>query len=72
MQVCEAPLPFPRFNLDPSVDLRHLASLCPANTTGADLYSLCSEAALIALRKQIAELEAKGVSRPGRLHCHVF
>ena len=46
-----------KFNLSPDVDLEVLASKCPANLTGADLYALCSDAMLTALRKQVAQLE---------------
>ena len=34
---------------------------CPSNTTGADLYALCSEATKMALRRTINNLEAKGL-----------
>ena len=47
-----------KFNLASDVDLTVIAKSCPANLTGADLYSLCSDAMLIALRRQIGLLEA--------------
>lgn len=47
-----------KFQLAPDVDLTTVAKNCPANLTGADLYSLCSDAMLIALRRQIDMLEA--------------
>ena len=46
-----------KFQLSPDVCLEEVAARCPANLTGADLYSLCSDAMLTAFRKQIAELE---------------
>lgn len=46
-----------RFNLDESVDMQVLATQCPANLTGADLYALCSNATLTALRRQIEIME---------------
>ena len=39
------------------MDLGSLAADCPAHTTGADLYALCSEALLMALRRTIQTLE---------------
>jgi len=54
----DSPLPSSlRFNLDESVDLQVLATQCPANLTGADLYALCSNATLTALRRQIENME---------------
>lgn len=47
-----------KFHLAPDVDLFSLAKQCPPNTTGADLYALCSNAMLNALRRQIGVLEA--------------
>ena len=52
-------LPF-RFNLAEDVDLSSLAERCPRNLTGADLYALCSDAILSALRRQINEMEYRG------------
>lgn len=46
-----------KFNLSADVDMADIARQCPANLTGADLYSLCSDAMLAALRRQIAILE---------------
>ena len=48
-----------KFNLSSEVNLEEIAARCPPNLTGADLYSLCSDAMLTALRKQIGELERK-------------
>jgi peroxin-6 len=37
--------------------LEELASTCPGNLTGADLYALCSDALLIAIRDQVVFYE---------------
>ena len=47
-----------KFQLAADVDLTDIAKKCPAHLTGADLYSLCSDAMLTALRRQIDLLEA--------------
>ena len=49
-----------KFQLSSDVDLAAVAEQCPANLTGADLYALCSDAMMTALRRQIELLE-KGV-----------
>lgn len=46
-----------KFQLAPDVDLEAVAKKCPGHLTGADLYSLCSDAMLTALRKKIHLLE---------------
>lgn len=46
-----------RFTLAKDVDLHDLAAQCPAHLTGADLYALCSEALLVALRHTVQRLE---------------
>ena len=46
-----------KFQLAPNIDLGAVADACPANLTGADLYSLCSDAMLTALRRKIDLLE---------------
>ena len=50
---------FIRFNLAPDVDLRDLAASCPAHVTGADLYALCSEALLEAVRRLVQRSEVR-------------
>ena len=60
-----------KFNLSPDVDLEVLATQCPVNLTGADLYALCSDAMLTALRKQVAELD-KNRESISRCNGHVF
>lgn len=42
-----------KFQLSADVDFTELARRCPASLTGADLYALCSDAMLTALRKCI-------------------
>lgn len=46
-----------KFQLSANVDLAAVAKSCPAHLTGADLYSLCSDAMMAALRRQIDLLE---------------
>ena len=41
-----------KFTLDPSVDLRRVASTLPFTYTGADLYALCSDAMLKAITRK--------------------
>lgn len=45
-----------RFQLRSDVSLKDVVSLLPDNLTGADLYSVCSQAWAIALRTQIHNL----------------
>lgn len=47
-----------KFQFAPDVDLKEVSRNCPTNLTGADLYSLCSDAMLTALRRQIDLMEA--------------
>ena len=49
-----------KFNLGNTVDLPALAQACPSNLTGADLYALCSDALLIAIRSQVSSLQHLG------------
>ncbi|XP_040839327.1 peroxisome biogenesis factor 6 isoform X2 [Ochotona curzoniae] len=46
-----------KFKLEPSVSLVDVLDCCPAQLTGADLYSLCSDAMTSALRRRVHELE---------------
>ena len=55
-----------RFHFSDDVDLMSLAQQCPVNLTGADLYALCSDAMLTALRRQVDELEQRGEGREGQ------
>ena len=49
-----------KLNLEEGLDLSDLALRCPAHTTGADLYALCSSATVSALRREIQRLEDEG------------
>lgn len=57
-----------KFKLSADVDLAMIARECPANLTGADLYSLCSDAMLGALRRQISILETGTYFVMGRIN----
>lgn len=46
-----------KFNLEKSLNLRTIVEECPKCLTGADLYALCSDAMLNALRRKIKMLE---------------
>jgi peroxin-6 len=43
-----------RFHLAPGVDLPGLARRCPPRYTGADLYALCADAWMRAVKRQLA------------------
>eukprot|EP00039_Didymoeca_costata_P021432 m.344511 g.344511 ORF g.344511 m.344511 type:complete len:820 (+) comp24559_c0_seq1:140-2599(+) len=43
-----------KFNLHPQFDLERILTECSPNFTGADLYALCSDAMLNAIRRHIA------------------
>jgi peroxin-6 len=44
-----------KFTLRPEVDLLRVASLCPSNATGADLYALAVAAWMRAVRRQFVD-----------------
>ncbi|KAM4041685.1 peroxisome biogenesis factor 6 [Anomaloglossus baeobatrachus] len=46
-----------RFSLDPAVDLTHVLQSCPAALTGADLYALCADAMMSAIKDQVRHLQ---------------
>uniref|UniRef100_A0A8C5K684 Peroxisomal ATPase PEX6 n=2 Tax=Jaculus jaculus TaxID=51337 RepID=A0A8C5K684_JACJA len=46
-----------RFKLEPSVSLMNVLDCCPPQLTGADLYSLCSDAMTAALKRRVRDLE---------------
>lgn len=46
-----------RFQLDSTVDLEEVLSHCPAHLTGADLYALCSDAMMAAIKRKVALIE---------------
>ncbi|KAI0216969.1 peroxisomal assembly protein [Massospora cicadina] len=47
------------FHLDPALDLRDVALLCPFHFTGADFYALCSDAMLKAMTRTANAVEDK-------------
>ncbi|XP_039087171.1 peroxisome biogenesis factor 6 isoform X3 [Hyaena hyaena] len=46
-----------KFKLEPSVSLVSVLDRCPPQLTGADLYSLCSDAMTAALKRRVRDLE---------------
>ncbi|XP_044632636.1 peroxisome biogenesis factor 6 isoform X2 [Equus asinus] len=46
-----------KFKLEPSVSLVNVLDRCPPQLTGADLYSLCSDAMTAALKRRVRDLE---------------
>ncbi|XP_060046802.1 peroxisome biogenesis factor 6 [Erinaceus europaeus] len=46
-----------KFKLEPSVSLVDVLDRCPPQLTGADLYSLCSDAMTAALKRRVRDLE---------------
>uniref|UniRef100_A0A2K5R5M5 Peroxisomal ATPase PEX6 n=1 Tax=Cebus imitator TaxID=2715852 RepID=A0A2K5R5M5_CEBIM len=46
-----------KFKLEPSVSLVNVLDCCPPQLTGADLYSLCSDAMTAALKRRVRDLE---------------
>lgn len=46
-----------RFQLDPSVNLQQIVERCPAHTSGADLYALCSDAMMAAIKRKTVSVE---------------
>lgn len=55
--------PHNRFNLDAGLNRTTIAGLLPASMTGADMYSICSNAWLSAVRRTIGSYES---ARRGR------
>ena len=49
-----------KFNMAVDVDLAALSKGVPTQSTGADLYGMCADAWLQALRRRIKELTASG------------
>lgn len=43
--------------MDPSVNLLSVLERCPAQLTGADLYALCSDAMMFAIRRKVEWIE---------------
>lgn len=46
-----------RFSLDPGVDLSRVLRFCPAALTGADLYALCADAMMSAIKEKVQRLQ---------------
>nr|XP_056708680.1 peroxisome biogenesis factor 6 isoform X2 [Euleptes europaea] len=46
-----------KFKLDPSVSLLSVLDKCPAQLTGADLYALCSDAMMSAIKRKVEWIE---------------
>ncbi|XP_015682041.1 peroxisome biogenesis factor 6 [Protobothrops mucrosquamatus] len=46
-----------KFKMDPSVNLLSVLERCPAQLTGADLYALCSDAMMFAIRRKVEWIE---------------
>lgn len=46
-----------RFQLDSSVNLQQLVERCPAHMSGADLYALCSDAMMAAIKRKTISME---------------
>ncbi|XP_026539880.1 peroxisome biogenesis factor 6 isoform X3 [Notechis scutatus] len=46
-----------KFKLDPAVNLPSVLDRCPAQLTGADLYALCSDAMMFAIRRKVEWIE---------------
>ncbi|NXW80866.1 PEX6 factor, partial [Hirundo rustica] len=46
-----------RFELDPSVNLTTILEKCPAQLTGADIYALCSDAMMCAVKRKVEWIE---------------
>ena len=53
------------------MDLKTVAMQCPSNLTGADLYALCADAMMGALRRQILELERLGTGPQYVVHTYI-
>ncbi|KAH1172643.1 peroxisome biogenesis factor 6 isoform X1 [Mauremys mutica] len=46
-----------KFKLDPSVSLSSVLDQCPAQLTGADLYALCADAMMCAVKRKVDWIE---------------
>ncbi|XP_032071875.1 peroxisome biogenesis factor 6 isoform X2 [Thamnophis elegans] len=46
-----------KFKLDPAVNLLGVLERCPTQLTGADLYALCSDAMMFAIRRKVEWIE---------------
>ncbi|NXX21006.1 PEX6 factor, partial [Podargus strigoides] len=46
-----------KFKLDPSVNLTAILEKCPSQLTGADIYALCSDAMMCAVKRKVEWIE---------------
>ncbi|XP_071596043.1 peroxisome biogenesis factor 6 isoform X1 [Heliangelus exortis] len=46
-----------KFKLDPSVNLTTILDKCPSQMTGADIYALCSDAMMCAVKRKVEWIE---------------
>ncbi|KAM9272899.1 peroxisome biogenesis factor 6 [Cariama cristata] len=46
-----------KFKLDPSVNLTTILEKCPAQLTGADIYALCADAMMCAVKRKVEWIE---------------
>ncbi|NXG06145.1 PEX6 factor, partial [Sakesphorus luctuosus] len=46
-----------KFKMDPSVNLTTILEKCPAQLTGADIYALCSDAMMCAVKRKVEWIE---------------
>ncbi|NXJ81483.1 PEX6 factor, partial [Trogon melanurus] len=46
-----------KFKLDPSVNLTTILEKCPSQLTGADIYALCSDAMMCAVKRKVEWIE---------------
>ncbi len=62
-----------RFELASDVDLAAVSARCSPQLTGADLYALCADAWMGALKRSIADAEAGSMDLSGQvgawMHC---
>uniref|UniRef100_A0A6Q2XD70 Peroxisomal ATPase PEX6 n=1 Tax=Esox lucius TaxID=8010 RepID=A0A6Q2XD70_ESOLU len=45
-----------KFKVDPSISLQDVVERCPPQLTGADMYALCSDAMMSAIKRKIAQI----------------
>nr|DBA27424.1 TPA: hypothetical protein GDO54_011577 [Pyxicephalus adspersus] len=60
-----------KFCLDPSVELSLVLEYCPSALTGADLYSLCSDAMMVAIKEKIQHLQEGAMEHSTELVLHM-
>lgn len=53
-----------KFRLAADVDLAEVAQCCPPQLTGADLYALCADAWMVALKRRLAVQTAQQQQQP--------